>query len=184
MMALSSVMPLMMSTLPVTVRLGKATLPRVTAFKVPVALKTRPVLLTMVPPLMVPLMLLRPPTPKMPASSMSSTVLALFKMPVTLTSPPVRLNEVTKGVVILPPRFMVPPVMLNTPVLLLLVPEMLKMPPETFRFPVLLQLVGDRVVVPVLAFKVPALVKVVGLMVSVWPATLALRVPLFRMLAL
>ena len=140
---------------------------------------TVPSVLMMVPPRMVPLTLFRPPVLKTPALPMSSVCAELFKTPVMLIKPPVRVKLPSTGVLKLPPRFSVPPDRLKPPVLVPLVPDKFMMPPETLRAPALLQFVELRVVVPAEVDSVPpaALEKLVTLMVDVVAAVLWLMVP-------
>ena len=184
---LASVMPLVTSRPPFTVRFRLLLLPSVTLFSVGVAEAVRalPAELMMVPPVIVPLRLFRPPVPNTPALSMSSVRPVLFRMPVMLTRPPVRVKLPSTGVPRLPPRFSVPAERLKAPVLLALVPERFMMPPLTSSVPALLQAVEFSVVVPAAVASTPpaALLKLVTWMVEVVEAVLWRRVPRFTTLA-
>ena len=180
---LASVMPLVTNSPPLTVRPRLSLLPRITPLSVglPEAVRARPAELMMVPPVMVPLTLFRPPLPNTPALSMSSVWPVLFRIPVMLTRPPVRVKLPSTGVLRLPPRFSVPAERLKAPVLLALVPDRFMMPPLTSSVPALLQAVEFSVVVPAVVASTPpaALLKLATWMVEVVDAVLWRSVPRF-----
>ena len=162
-------------------------LPSVTPLSVGLleAVNARPRPLMMVPPVMVPLTLLRPPVLKTPPSSMSSVWPVLLSTPVMFTSPPVRTKLPSTGVDRLPPRLSVPPERLKPPVLLALVPDRFMMPPDTLSVPALLQTVELSVVVPRLVERVApaALAKLATWMVEVVAPMFCRNTPLLMTLA-
>ena len=164
------------------VRFRLLALPRVTPSKMGLLVVTRvwPRLLMIVPPKIVPLTEFNPPVLNTPALEMSSVCPMLFKIPVMLTKPPVRVKLPSTGVLKLPPKLSTPPERLKPPVLVPLVPDRFKMPPDTLSVPALLQLVELCVVVPAEVDIVPLaeLVKLVTVMVEVVAAKLWLMVPL------
>ena len=128
-MPLASVMPLLACTLAASVRFE----PMITVSRlasVPPSVLSGSVV-TMVPPMMVPLLMadrpapvaaLRPPLPNTPSPLMSRIWPVLLSVPVRLTSPPVRVKVPSVGVEMLPPRLSTPLEMDRVPVLVPLAP--------------------------------------------------------------
>ena len=148
-MLFPKVMPPGRYKLPVTVRL----LPSVTPLKVPLLLVkagAASVSVT-VPPLIVPLRLVKPNVPNEPAPPIF-TVPAFVSVPVMLRPPPVWLIVPSPPFVNAPPR--------------------LNVPPDIEKVPVFDQLVAESANVPKVELTVPVLAKVPGLTVNVCPVVL------------
>ena len=149
-------------------------MPRVTLVRCGVLTALRaatPPLLMIVPPVIVPLKLLRPPVPNTPLLPMSRVCRLLLKVPVMLIRPPVRVKLPKVGVAMLPPRFSVPAETLKLPLLVPLVPVRLKIPPLAWIRPLALL---TQVALPVLVrVSVPALAPRVPLLVNEEPVPLS-----------
>ena len=103
-------------------------------------------LLITVPPLMVPLKLLKPPAPKSPPLPTSSTLAVFVSVPATSIEPPVRLSAPDVGLKVAGVKpllsLRVPPLRLMTPVFAQ-VPTKSSVPTVTLIVPVLFVLVMD-----------------------------------------
>ena len=191
------------NTLPVPVRLrfGRVTLPMVTPSSVPLLIAS-----VLVSPLIstaffsVPLRPFRPalsatPLPKVPVPPMSMVAPAMSSEPVRFTVPPLRVKrplEIDAGLKV-PPMFSVPLCSAMLPPLVqacvaagaidTVAPLTTILP--AFEKGVTVLLLGDMLSVPAVALMTPptALVNDVVLKVKVWPAVLALMMPLLMTVA-
>ena len=134
---------------PLVVKTFAVVLPRVTPSSLPPLLNRVGVLtsvLITVPPVMLPLKLLKPPAPKSPELPTSSTLAVLSSVPATSIEPPVRLSAPDVGLKVAGVKpllsLRVPPLRLMTPVFAQ-VPTKSSVPTVTLIVPVLFVLVMD-----------------------------------------